>query len=146
MNDNRFSGMIGRFTVLVISLILPAAFWCCTGSNVENGSPMPTVSKKSTHKVALTQVRSAPMDYEKKVVTVSGGFRGWKGRCPSSFAVTRSDWILDDGQACIYVSGKLPSGVSVTNPNNENVTVTGQIRLDQGGRMNLKAMEVIKTP
>ncbi len=107
---------------------------------------MPPASRQSKQKVTLAEVRSTPIDYENKVVIISGVFKGWKGKCQSSYPVTRSDWILADGVACIYVSGKLPTGASAFNPKNERLTVTGKIMLDEGGSLNLKAMEVIKEP
>ena len=146
MNSNRYNWLVEEFTFLILALIIIFTFYGCTGSRAENGSAMPPASRQSVQKVTLVEVSSAPIDYENKVVIISGVFKGWKGKCQSSFPVTRSDWILDDGVACIYVSGKLPTGASAFNPNNERLTVTGEIMIDEGGSVNLKAMEVIEEP
>jgi len=77
-------------------------------------------------------------------VQVQGVFKGWKGTCPTSTLLTRSDWVLEDETGCIHVSGLLPPGLSPARPNNERVMVTGRVVRSKGSLV-LKATVVTKT-
>jgi hypothetical protein len=43
-------------------------------------------------------------------VSLLGTYEGWTA-CLKSSAKTRSDWVLKQGEHCIYVTGGLPKGV-----------------------------------
>lgn len=45
-------------------------------------------------------------------LSVTGTFAGWTGPCKGAPPRTRSDWMLADAQACVYVSGPVPAGIT----------------------------------
>jgi hypothetical protein len=132
--------------LLILFLGLSVSLAACAGSRGERESAMPDADSQSPPNVSLAAIKSAAQNYQDKIVTISGVFKGWKGLCRSSFTVTRSDWILDDGTDCIYVSGQIPTGVSATEPKDERLVVTGTILRDKAGAIHLKAMEINRTP
>lgn len=85
----------------------------------------------------LQQVVSEPGRWQGKIVQVAGKFSGWQGKCEGMPPATRSDWTLEDGSSCIYVSGGLPPGFSPQPPGEgygKTLVVRGVVRLDTDGR------------
>ncbi len=78
-------------------------------------------------------------------VELTGTFRGWKG-CPASAMITRSDWVLEDGSGCIYVSGAMPEGVSPEKAQGEHVRIKGRVLVDAKGKPTIKAGQLIRLP
>jgi hypothetical protein len=115
---------------------------CALGSNGEKQSPVVLNDKSGWQKIDLVEILSKADAYNTKTVKVGGLFKGWQGKCASSFSITRSDWILGDGSDCIYVSGLLPSGLSTVRPGNERVEVTGKVTVAADGKVHLKALEI----
>lgn len=63
---------------------------------------------------------------------VQGTFHGWAG-CAASSQKTRSDWMVKEGEACIYVSGALPQGIvapPATASNGMPVFIEGTVQFD----------------
>jgi hypothetical protein len=78
-----------------------------------------------------------PAQYLGRQVTLNATFAGWQGNCRGPVPATRSDWMLEDGGACLYVTGPMPDGFSAAAPKQGiggKVTVTGAIELTQDGR------------
>ena len=115
---------------------------CAMGSKPGKQSPVVSDDKSALKKIVLVEILSNTDSYDGKVVKVAGVFKGWKGKCVSSFSITRSDWILGDGPDCIFVSGRLPSGVSAVRPGNERIEVTGKVKVAADGKVHLKAIEI----
>lgn len=75
-----------------------------------------------------------------ETVRVLGRYASWQGRCPSSPPVGRNDWMLEDGEACIYVHGPAPApaGAGTPEPGGPGlappITVTGTVDRDPAGR------------
>ena len=134
-----------RYIKLTLTIVL---FFCLTSLSCAmgtRGEKQPAVNSKiesSAQKVALAEILSNAKIYEAKVVKVAGVFKGWKGKCASSFSITRSDWILADGTECIYVSGMLPRGASAVRPKDERLEITATVKVAADGKVNLKAKEI----
>jgi len=74
-----------------------------------------------------------PQDYVGKDVSVQGVFAGWSGSCHGQPPKTRSDWMLESGNTCLYVSGKSPKGTSARPPAKgigKKIIVSGKVVLD----------------
>ena len=75
--------------------------------------------------------------YRGQVVNASGTFAGWTGPCRGAPPRRRSDWMLVDGTACLYVSGPLPAGITAP-PDAASmgrpVRVRGQLLFSDDGR------------
>lgn len=115
----------------------------------KNGNGIPSTEQEASdmpehasQRITLERIMAAGAAYAGRTVTVEGSFRGWKSPCPTSVSITRSDWILDDGTGCIYVSGCLPSSLSASAPRGERVMVSGKVMLIGDGKMNLQATAV----
>ncbi|MGD9188711.1 MAG: hypothetical protein PVI89_10890 [Desulfobacteraceae bacterium] len=132
----------GKWVLTILVFFSFASLSCAMGTNGEKQPPVVTDDKANSQKIVLVEILSNADIYNAKVVKVAGVFKGWKGKCGSSFSITRSDWILGDGPDCIYVSGLLPSGVSTARPGNERVEVTGKVKVAADGKVHLKAMKI----
>ncbi|MBI2413698.1 MAG: hypothetical protein HYV24_10885 [Deltaproteobacteria bacterium] len=86
-----------------------------------------------------------PVSFEGREVLLKGRFRGWKARCAGSSPATRSDWALEDDTACIYVSGRVPRGLSSLKPKGELVIVKGIARAGKKGAY-IEAKEARRPP
>jgi hypothetical protein len=111
-----------------------------TGGNKK--TTLDSKKESTSQKVALVDILTKADFYNSKVVTITGMFKGWKGKCPSSFSITRSDWILADGDECVYVSGTLPPGASAVRPEDERLEVTAKVKVAADGKVNLKAAAI----
>ncbi len=71
-----------------------------------------------------------------QVLSVTGAFMGWQGKCMGKPPRSRSDWMLQGEHSCLYVSGPLPSGLNLPGGKKElgkAVTVRGQLQLTTQG-------------
>lgn len=59
---------------------------------------------------SVSELLALPTDQIGQSVTVRGRYTGWRGGCRGGPPVSRSDWMLEDERACIYVHGPLPIG------------------------------------
>jgi hypothetical protein len=86
--------------------------------------------------ITPAMISGNPDSFAGKTIRVSGNFSGWKGSCRGPAPATRSDWMIEDGGVCLYVSGPLPAGYSAAPPVQgigRNITVTGVIERTPDG-------------
>ncbi len=66
--------------------------------------------------------------YVGSIVTVEGRCAGWNSELVAGGPpVTRSDWVLEDGDAGIYVNGSLPDGCSATEGSDRRVMIKAKV-------------------
>jgi len=118
----------------------------CTAPAVNAGTMLPGGKAAPGEKIALKSIVEQPKAFAGKEITVEGVFLGWSGACPRSGALTRSDWMLEDGSGCIYVTGRLPAGVSAVKPQKERLRVTGTVKTAKDGKPFLQAAGVKMLP
>jgi hypothetical protein len=90
---------------------------------------------------SIARIVRLPKEYSARTVTVSGVFAGWNGACRGPVPATRSDWMVEDGGVCLYVTGAMPKGFSAAPPKRgigEKISVTGKVELTQDGRPYLR--------
>jgi hypothetical protein len=127
-------------TALPMTAALPAR---AMGS--KGGEQPPPVSERAMEgKITIQKILRNPAEHVDKEIVLEGAFQGWKGKCEESSPLTRSDWILKDETGCIYVSGKIPSGVSTIDPKGEALVVSGVIKIREGGKPYFQAKEVTR--
>ena len=77
-------------------------------------------------------------------VNVMGTYMGWKGDCLSGPPVSRSDWMLEFNETCIYVNGSVPQGIQ-RGPQSKDIGKTifvrGVVKFDSHGIPYLKAVD-----
>ncbi len=81
--------------------------------------------------VNIGEITLSPAEYEGKMVTVSGEYRGWESGHGSP-PVTRSDWILKDETGAIYVTGKVSPGLDPVDDRGKKITVSGVVKVKDG--------------
>ncbi len=110
-------------------------------------SPLPSKSgRTAAKKVTIKAILNRPDAFEDKNIVLEGAFRGWSGKCAGSSMLTRSDWVLDDGTGCIYVTGRIPAGVSPANPKGERLALSGRVKTDKKGKPFFEAKEARRLP
>ncbi len=116
------------------------------GQGVLN-APLPSKSDRTAAKrVTIREILNHPKAFKDKKIVLEGAFRGWSGKCNRSSMLTRSDWVLDDGTGCIYVTGRIPAGVSPSDPKGERVALSGSIKTGKGGKPVFDAKEARQLP
>lgn len=86
-------------------------------------------SKESPQTVSIESIQNQPEKYLNRRVSINGSFMGWQGGCQSPPPVTRSDWMIEDGTGCIYVSGRLPDGrLNSFDPKGEKIKIEGIVK------------------
>lgn len=95
--------------------------------------------------VTIRQVLENAGRMSDRQVELTGAFRGWKG-CPASAMITRSDWVLEDGSGCIYVSGAMPEGVSPEKAQGERIRLKGRVLVDAKGKPTIKVEQLNRLP
>lgn len=132
-----------RLTLLLMCCVLFPACTSVNGAatsmNAGGANASSADVQKNLDVVSIRQVLDAPAGFDGKEVMVRGVFLGWKGACPSSTKITRSDWILEDETGCIYVTGRIPDNVSPANPREEHILVKGHVLLDKKGVPTIQA-------
>ena len=117
----------------LIYLLLLSAAGCQSGLQ-------PTVeaaAAKPGSVVSVDELVRAPSRWEGAKLAVAGNFMGWDGHCKGAPPLTKSDWMLEKDGACIYVSGRLPAGMSATPPKKgvgDNISISGFLERDPQGR------------
>lgn len=87
--------------------------------------------KAATAPLTIAEITANTAAYVGKTVLLSGEYRDWEAGHGSP-PVTRSDWILKDGTAAIYVTGKIPSGLDPQKDMGKKVTVQGIVKVKDG--------------
>jgi hypothetical protein len=85
----------------------------------------------------ITEIIENAKRLKGKSVVVSGLFSGWSGKCLGSPPKTRSDWMLESDNVCIYVSGPTPEGTSARPPAKGiglTVEIEGTVFLDKNNK------------
>jgi hypothetical protein len=139
---NRYESIPGQWVLTIIVFFCFTFISCATANKEEKQLPIVSDAESFSQNVMLSEILSNAGNYDAKVVKVAGVFKGWKGKCGSSFSITRSDWILADGPDCIFVSGLLPSGLSAVRPGDERIEVTGKVKVANDGKVHLNAMAI----
>jgi hypothetical protein len=88
---------------------------------------------------SIKDILTGSVKFNTTEVMVKGIFKGWKGECPSSSPITRSDWVLEDDTGCIYITGRIPTALSPLQPKGERVLVKGRVIITKKGTPVIKA-------
>ena len=126
----------------VIAVTLTQAMGCRGGQQ----SPPAKQDKVQAGKISLETVLENPQAFAGKEIVLEGVFRGWNIQCPGSTPMTRSDWVLEDETACIYVTGRIPDGISTIRPKGERLILSGRIKIGRDGKPVLEVITVKKIP
>ncbi len=137
----RLGGWKGVLCLAVSFPIIAAASAGAMGSKGGELSP-PLSQRAAEEKITIQRILKNPAESVNREISLEGAFQGWKGKCEDSTPLTRSDWILKDETGCIYVSGKIPTGVSSTDPRGEIVVLSGTLKIKEGGKPYFEAKEV----
>ncbi|OQX60138.1 MAG: hypothetical protein B5M52_00970 [Helicobacteraceae bacterium 4484_230] len=89
--------------------------------------------KYSNGKIEISEIIKNARKYEGKTITTSGLFYGWSGKCVGTPPKTKSDWMLESNNACIYISGPTPKGTSSLPPAvgiGRKVEIKGTVLID----------------
>ena len=81
----------------------------------------------------IAEILAHPDEYKDRTVTIEGRFMGWSGSCRTAPPETRSDWMVDADNGCLYVSGPTPEGYSAipgSSSLGKTISVTGRVLLD----------------
>jgi hypothetical protein len=125
-------------TALPMTAALPARAMGSKGGE----QPPPAAERAMEGKITIQKILKNAGELVNKEFLLEGAFQGWKGKCEESSPLTRSDWILKDETGCIYVSGKIPAGVSTLDPKGEPLVVSGVMKIKEGGKPYFQAKEV----
>jgi hypothetical protein len=90
---------------------------------------------------SISAIVQQPRHFAGRSVILDASFTGWKGSCRGPVPATRSDWMIEDGEACLYVTGPLPVGFSAAAPEHgigAKISVSGKIELTSDGRAFLR--------
>ncbi len=110
-------------------------------------APLPSkTDRTAATRVTIRAILNHPGAFKNKKIVLEGTFRGWSGKCNRSSMLTRSDWVLDDGTGCIYVTGRIPAGVSPSDPKGERVALSGSIKTGKRGKPFFDAAEARQLP
>ncbi len=136
--------MTDRKWFLWIVLSFPVVAAVSAGAmGSKGGDAPPSSSGRATEgKTTIQKILKNPVEFVNREIALEGAFQGWKGKCEESNPLTRSDWILKDETHCIYVSGKIPAGVSATDPRDEIVVLSGTLKIKESGKPYFEAKEV----
>ena len=93
---------------------------------------------KTAPGIDLRKLLANPAPYLDKPLQLQGRFAGWNGSCPGSPPVSRSDWMLEQDGACLYVNGPLPTGVQPANPSPALLLLQGTLKQTRDGRLFLE--------
>ena len=127
-------------------LSAPAAYGENPSWHTGGASAPPASITKRTQLTSIKQILDHQKTFVGKDITVRGLFRGWKGKCPSSSLLTRSDWMLEDETGCIYITGRIPNALSPVQPKGERVLVQGRVITTKKGKPVIKAARITLLP
>ncbi len=109
--------MTKQLTVLGMGMLIAQLMFGCQASPaVKEQGHSSENNKYETEKMNIAEIVKDANKYQGKTIVVSGFFYGWSGKCMGSPPKTRSDWMLESDNACIYVSGPTPKGTSARPP------------------------------
>lgn len=68
-------------------------------------------------------------------IELSGRFAGYSGSCQGEPPVSRSDWMLETSEGCVFVNGATPVGMSAESPPKQaqDILVIGVVREAESG-------------
>jgi hypothetical protein len=121
-----------RYLLGIMGLLLTC------GSALSACQSLPLVPESSA---SIAGIVEQPAHYLGRTVTLDATFAGWQGNCRGAVPATRSDWMIEDGDACLYVTGPMPNGFSAAAPKRgigEKIHVSGTIENTQDGRAYLR--------
>ena len=132
--------LLGTAT-MVICILLSGATPFAMGNSEQAPLEQGTVEAQADaqKKTTIQDILKYPEKFSSSEVVLEGIFRGWKGTCPSSSMLTRSDWILEDETGCIFITGRMPNNVSAVKPQGEQILVTGRVLMNKKGKPIIKA-------
>ena len=90
---------------------------------------------QSESNTTLSAIAKKPATYEGKEVKLDADFLGWKYadcKFPKSFSsvqITRSDWVIQEGKWCCFVTGTVPKGLDPASANRVPVKLTAVVKL-----------------
>jgi len=143
-------GSLYQWMIVVMLLTLFSFITECyapamsTGPKEGEQLPPSETIKDEEEKTTIRKILDDPGSFEGREIVLEGIFQGWSGKCAGSPPVTRSDWVLEDRTGCIYVTGTIPTGVSLTNPKGERLILSCKIKINRDGKPFLKAFKVKK--
>jgi len=140
MNNKAFS----KILILVILAILAGGgffAWQYLGVPEEKMEAPEGEGIEETIEITIQNIKARSLDYEGKTITIEGTYQGWKCCCGNP-PVSRSDWWMEDGTDCIYVS-EMPAGNLDPLENiGSSIKITGLVKITQDGQPYLEAREV----
>jgi len=99
-------------------------------------------NRSRSRNLTIGAINQEPYRYEGRVIELSGWFKGWTGGCRSGPPVSKSDWMIEDGTGCLYVSGLLPRpDLDPVNPEDERLNLTGVIKI---GPLGLPYLQLLR--
>ncbi len=141
------AGMRDRIKVfmwIMAALLIFGTGCAMDGTRGDYAKPCPCKKRSVMFPVTMSvseMVRDAGL-YRNRDVYVRGRFMGWKGNCSGKPPETRRDWMLEQENACIYVSGPLPAGITNIRDKKamgKTVRAHGRVLFDGNGVPYLKA-------
>ena len=112
------------------------------GRHLESRSTASKEDQWQLQSISISEILRDPVSFSGRQMKFQGRFLGWSS-CPQSDIITRSDWVLDDGTGCIYVTGRLPTGLALDRPAGEQITVTGTVEMNNN-RPVVRATAIIR--
>lgn len=141
-----------RFAVIApLGLLLCAAITACSApaSPPSTKAPLhattatPAIPIEARPAITVATAINQAATLAGTTVIVRGAYIGWSGRCTGGPPVTRSDWMLEDADRCLYVSGPLPPGIAApaedTTALGRPLRVEGTMAITPDGRPYLRA-------
>lgn len=134
-------------TLGVLFLVIGVAWGCGSDRVVQSKGQQNDSIKHHTGSAAMGEAITVDelvnnaTQYENQLLTIRGVFMGWKGSCSVPPPETRSDWMIEYNDKCIYVSGPTPLGIDRT-PNSKDIGKTidihGSVLLNNSGTPYIK--------
>ena len=116
--------------------LLPLWLAACSSTAVSQ----PAAAAQTVDELA----KQAEQQFVGQIVQISGRFGGWQGRCQGGPPVSRSDWMLEGEQACLYVNGRLPAGLQQPPHKSDRgtpVTLRARLQRDRDKRLYLERVD-----
>jgi hypothetical protein len=116
--------------------LLPLWLTSCSSTAVSQ----PSAAEQTVDELA----KQADQQFVGQIVQISGRFGGWQGRCQGGPPVSRSDWMLEGEQACLYVNGRLPAGLQQPPHKSDRgtpVTLRARLQRDRDKRLYLERVD-----
>lgn len=114
-----------------------------TGRNLSPSQATDTTQPNSL--LTVDAVAKEPANWAGKKVKVTGNFSGWQGKCTGRPPVSRSDWMIENDTACLYVNGRLPPELSSIPPAKgigKPIVVIGEVVIDGFGKAYIQSERI----